>query len=40
MVIWKGINFRDKGIIVEKKPTITKAKKILIFILFQVETVF
>jgi len=27
MVIWKGINFRDKGIIVEKKPTITKAKK-------------
>ena len=27
MVIWKGIEFRKKGIIVEKIPKITKAKK-------------
>lgn len=27
MVIWKNINFRNKGIIVEKIPTISKAKK-------------
>lgn len=27
MLLWKGINFRDKGIIVEKTPKISKAKK-------------
>lgn len=27
MIIWKGINFKDKGIIVEKIPNIIKGKK-------------
>ena len=27
MIIWNGIEFRNKGIIVEKTPTISKAKK-------------